>query len=191
VLNIAEVRGWPEVTIAGIVPSLNGAVAIFATDGELRFRKMPRQRCRRGRRDYDRRKMLAILTDQPIGLAIIESAEVRPEHAEENYFGVGLWSGMLTALRIRHIVLTPRWWRGRILAGTQCNEQDAFDYFSRRFGPVSRAYARRGRKPSDSAVVTACLCEYGRRVLEDERTFREQPELFAQARRQRHRKAPE
>ena len=120
------IRNDPGHAILGIDPGLDGAVAwIFPGHAEARVAPtLPASKA--GRRRFDVAAMVALLKAHPVELAILEAVSAAPVagrvQGTASMFGfgrgLGIWEGILAALAIPHLAVTPQVWKKAVLADT-------------------------------------------------------------------------
>ena len=76
--------------------------------------------------------------------------------------GLGLREGILAALAIPHVAVTPQAWKRSILAGTARDKPAAIAFAQGFFPDVSLLPTPRCRVPHDGLADAPCLAEYGR-----------------------------
>jgi crossover junction endodeoxyribonuclease RuvC len=159
----------PRAVCIGIDPGVTGGLAILdAQTGELlegmRTPILPVP----GKKEYDIGGMKDALAHNgwTVRLATIEKVGARPGDGIVGAFsfgcGTGLWLGLMSALAIPYIEVTPQRWQSKMLAGLPR-------------GPKSKASAMRAAKSlfphipvrvkADNGIADAALiAEYGRRL---------------------------
>jgi crossover junction endodeoxyribonuclease RuvC len=162
-----------ETATLGIDPGLDGGIAwIFPDRVEARVAPtLPASKS--GKRRFDVTAMVAILKANPIELAIIEAVSAAPMagrvQGTTSMFGfgrgLGLWEGILAALAIPHLAVSPQVWKKSILAGTAKDKPAAIAFAQGLFPGVSLLPTPRCRIPHDGLADALCLAEYGRRLL--------------------------
>jgi len=158
--------------ILGIDPGLDGAVAwIFPDRAEARIvPTLPAGQS--SKRRFDARAMVEYLQCYPVELAILEAVSAAPVagrvQGTTSMFsfgrGLGLWEGILAALAIPHVAVTPQVWKKSILAGTARDKPAAIAFAQGFFPDVSLLPGPRCRVPHDGLADALCLAEYGRRL---------------------------
>ena len=159
--------------ILGIDPGLDGAVAwIFPDRAEVRIAPtLPAGKS--SKRRFDVKAMVELLQAHPVDLAVIEAVSAAPVagrvQGTTSMFGfgrgLGLWEGILAALAIPHVAVTPQAWKKSILAGTAKDKPAAIAFAQGYFPAVSLLPGPRCRVPHDGLADALCLAEYGRRLL--------------------------
>ena len=156
----------------GIDPRLQGAFAVVLQDGALLYA------CRtpiiaptgKGKTDYDLPAMAALLRDwsegvNPATVAVEKVASMPHDGVAASFrfgMGYGIWLGLMAALSVPYIEVTPQRWQAKMLAGLPR-------------GPKSKASAMRAAKSlfptipvrvkADNGIADAALlAEYGRRI---------------------------
>ena len=156
--------------VMGIDPGLDGAVAWILPD-QVEVRVTPTIAAgKAGRREFDTTGMFELLTRYPIDLAVIEAVGPMPKQGVTSTFrfgvGYGLWLGLLAALKIPHVAVTPQLWKKVVLAGTAKDKAAAVQFASRRFPHVSLLPSSRSKVPHDGLADALALAEYARRLLD-------------------------
>lgn len=109
--------------IIGIDPGLTGAIAILP---EKRIVDMPTARVQSGkqiRTHYLPREMAAVLAlyREDRAHAILEKQQPMPQQGVRSVFsigeGFGIWLGILAALKIPTVIVSPQRWKKDMLAG--------------------------------------------------------------------------
>jgi crossover junction endodeoxyribonuclease RuvC len=159
--------------ILGIDPGLDGAIAwIFPDRAEARVTPLlPAGKA--GKRRFDVAAMVELLGAYPVELAILEAVSAAPVagrvQGTTSMFGfgrgVGLWEGILAALRIPHQAVPPQSWKKVVLAGTARDKPAAIAFAQARYPAVSLLPTSRCRVPHDGLADAICLAEYGRRLV--------------------------
>jgi crossover junction endodeoxyribonuclease RuvC len=159
--------------ILGIDPGLDGAVA-WILPGRAEARVVPTlPASKAGRRRFDVAGMVALLKAHPVDLAILEAVSAAPVagrvQGTTSMFGfgrgLGTWEGILAALAIPHMAVTPQIWKKAVLAGTARDKPAAIAFAQGLFPGVSLLPTPRCRVPHDGLAEALCLAEYGRRLL--------------------------
>lgn len=113
----------------GIDPGQDGAVGSVFPDGVVEIVDVPLF-VAKGKKSYDVGGMVTILRrladlarhSTGAGLTVaIEKVHSMPKQGVASSFtfgkGYGIWLGILSALEIRHVLVTPQRWQGKVLAG--------------------------------------------------------------------------
>jgi crossover junction endodeoxyribonuclease RuvC len=162
-----------ETATLGIDPGLDGGIAWIFPD-RVEVRVAPTLAASKtGKRRFDVAAMVAILKANPIELGIIEAVSAAPMagrvQGTTSMFGfgrgLGLWEGILAALAIPHLSVTPQTWKKVVLAGTAKDKPSAIAFAQGLFPGVSLLATPRSRVPHDGLADALCLAEYGRRIL--------------------------
>jgi crossover junction endodeoxyribonuclease RuvC len=156
--------------VLGIDPGLDGGVALIRPDGSIRLHATPVLHAGAGsRRNYDVAQMVALLSAEPVGLAVIEAVAARPGQGVASMlrfgYGFGLWIGLLGALAIPFERVLSQARKRAILAGTGRDKAAAIAYCARRFPAASLLATPRATRPHDGLADAICLAEWGRRLL--------------------------
>ena len=75
--------------------------------------------------------------------------------------GYGILLGILGALKISTVRVTPQAWKKAILAGTKKDKDAAIEYVNMKY-PDFELILPRCRKPHDGMADAICIAEYGR-----------------------------
>ena len=111
--------------IVGIDPGLTGGIAFISTDGTgiaVASQRTPILSVG-GKRDYDIPGMRRTLCDHPyeIKMVCIERVHTLPRDGRVGAFrfgtGYGIWLGMIGALQLPSMEVTPQRWQATMLAG--------------------------------------------------------------------------
>ena len=78
--------------------------------------------------------------------------------------GLGLWEGILAALAIPHLLVTPQVWKRAVLAGTSKDKPASIAFAQGLFPGVSPLPTPRCRVPHDGLADALCPAEHGRRL---------------------------
>jgi crossover junction endodeoxyribonuclease RuvC len=158
--------------VLGIDPGLDGAIAALNPAGEVvAARPMPVLAGRR--REIDAGWIVGWLyrieeTEGGFALAVVEKVHAMPKQGVSSSFAFGLGYGqvlgVLAALKVPVVLVTPQQWKGAILAGTAKDKAAAIAYCRRRWPEVSLV-PDRCRTPHDGLADALCLAEFARRQL--------------------------
>lgn len=159
----------------GIDPGKDGAIAVLGADGTLKFQVTPTVAVEKGRsrRTFDTSGMVAALrtihVQHAIRLAVLERVSAMPQDGPVQAFsfgeGYGIWRGILAALGIPHVLVPPKTWKAKVLAGTKQDKGAAIEWCQARFPNVSLLRTPRCSSPHDGFADAACMAEYGRRQV--------------------------
>jgi crossover junction endodeoxyribonuclease RuvC len=173
----------------GIDPGLDGAVAVILPAGAEAHVTPTIAAARGGKRRLDAAGMLVLLERHPIALAVIEAVGPMPKQGVVSTFrfgvGFGTWLGMLAALRIPHLAVTPHAWKKAILAGTTKDKGAAILWAQRRFPEVSLLATARSKVPHDGLADALAIAEFARRLQAEDRHAGAGPEGVGRQRRSR------
>ena len=107
-----------------------------------------------------------ILSYPEISLAVVEKVHSFPGQGVSSVFkfgkGYGTLLGILGALKIPTILVTPQAWKKVILAGSKKDKDAAIEYVRMKY-PDFELIMPRCRKPHDGCADAICLAEYGQR----------------------------
>ena len=116
--------------VFGIDPGLDGAIVGFTTDGDALVEgcagKTPTFKSMKAsgsRREYDVAGMRDALKGVKLGRStvFIEHSQAMPRQGVSSTwktgYGFGLWIGLLTALEIPFVVVTPQRWQAKAFVG--------------------------------------------------------------------------
>jgi hypothetical protein len=150
---------------------VRGGLALIYPDGFISMHRTPVKKYRSGRRLYLVDQMCELIEEHHIGLAAIEHSSARDGRATTNRFGLGVWTGILFANHIRCIgVFTPTW-RDELLVHGGQELDDPRACVDRLFPRRYRHRNHDSRRPSDGAVIAACLAEHASRYVQFEAEF--------------------
>lgn len=108
--------------------------------------------------------------DYPWGksVAYVEKVSAMPKQGVSSTFKFGLnvggIHGVLGALGIPMVLVTPQAWKKRVLAGTTKDKAAAIDYCRRRWPHISLLASERCRKPHDGMADALCLARFAQMV---------------------------
>ena len=106
-----------------------------------------------------------ILSYPVISLAVVEKAHTMPKQGvvSSGKFmkGYGILLGILGALKISTVRVTPQAWKKAILAGTKKDKDAAIEYVRMKH-PGFELIPPRCRKPHNGMADAICIAEYGR-----------------------------
>ena len=160
-------------SVMGIDPGLDGGVALILPGGVEAFVTPTIASGGGGKRQFDIAGMLVLLERHPIALAVIEAVGPMPKQGVVSTFrfgvGFGTWLGMLAALRIPHLAVTPHAWKKAILAGTTKDKGAAIQWAQRRFPEVSLLATARSKVPHDGLADALAMAEFARRLQAEDR----------------------
>lgn len=166
-----------DVTV-GIDPGLDGAIAILNgkvadrvtdvidTSLAVVIHDAPTFDAKTGR-SYDIQAMLGILRNcGPNTLVFLEKVHSMPDQGVASSFkfgeGFGIWQGILAALGLPHILVTPQRWKKICLADVQKNNDAAEAAHAARLYPSASALIRGPRGGLKTGRVDALLiAHYG------------------------------
>lgn len=98
-------------------------------------------------------------------IAYVEKTGARPGQGVSSMFRFGLNCGgvygLLGAMGIPHVAITPQSWKRRVLEGTTKDKAAAIDYCRRRWPNVSLLATPRSRKPHDGLADALCIGQAG------------------------------
>ena len=154
--------------VMGIDPGLDGAVAVILPAGAEVHVTPTITAAKGGKRRFDTAGMLVLLERHPIALAVIEVAGPIPKQGLVSTFrfgvGFGTWLGMLAAMRIPHLAVTPQTWKKAILAGTTKDKGACIQWAQMRFPEVSLLATARSKVSHDGLADALAMAEYARRL---------------------------
>ena len=105
-----------------------------------------------------------ILSYPKFDLAVVEKVHTMPKQGivSSGKFmkGYGTLLGILGALKIPTILVTPQAWKKVILAGTKKDKDAAIEYVRMKY-PDFNLILPRCRKPHDGLADSICVSEYG------------------------------
>jgi crossover junction endodeoxyribonuclease RuvC len=157
-----------QLAVLGIDPGLDGAVALILPDGVEAHVTPTIAAAGGGKRQFDIAGMVALLERHRVELAVIEAVGPMAKQGVVSMFrfgqGYGLWLGMLAALKIPHLAVTPRAWKKAILAGTPKDKGAAIQWAQRRYPGVSLLATARSKVPHDGLADALAMAEFARRL---------------------------
>jgi hypothetical protein len=154
--------------IVGIDPGLNGGVAWITEDGG--FEAYPTPVMKIGSKSFYwaanmPHRFRAYMEDGYDVTAYLEKAQAMPKQGVSSTFrtgeGFGLWQGILSALGISLIIVTPQRWQKKVLAGLQGSTKDRSAIAATRLFPDVSFVAEGCRKIHDGMTDAACIARYG------------------------------
>lgn len=123
----------------GIDPGLSGAIAGIKKNGELWVLKVPTFKNAKGKTKYLIGEMVNILEGENITGVALESVHAMPGQGVTSMFsmgqGLGIWQGVLTALKIPFVMVPPQTWQKAVLVG-----------FKRKAGEAKQASIKNARR---------------------------------------------
>jgi crossover junction endodeoxyribonuclease RuvC len=145
--------------IIGIDPGQKGAFALMDDGGVLISRPM----FLAGKSIDISLLAITIKTYMP-DYAVVEKVHSMPKQGVASSFkfgkSYGIVLGVLSALSIPTILVTPRAWKRKILAGTKKDKDAAIEYVRMKY-PSFNLIPKGCRKPNDGMADAICLAEYG------------------------------
>lgn len=97
-------------------------------------------------------------------VAYVEKVGAMPKQGVSSTFkfgvNVGGIHGVLGALGVPMVLVTPQSWKKRVLAGTAKDKAAAIDFCRRRWPHVSLLASERCRKPHDGMAEALCLARF-------------------------------
>ena len=155
--------------VVGIDPGLSGAVALVwpATPETVTTWDTPTVLVKVGthqRRDYDAAAMVNVLVVANPGLVILERPHAMPKSMGGSLAsfslgrGVGVWEGILAALRFRYELVSPQRWKQYFQLLGQ--PKDASRLKAARLFPSAELHL----KKHDGRAEALLLAEYGRHI---------------------------
>lgn len=104
------------------------------------------------------------LNYRDVSLAIVEKCHSMPAQGSVSTFkfgkGYGILLGIIGALAIPTMLVTPQAWKKVILAGTKKDKNAAIEYVRMKY-PTVKLIPKGCRKPHDGMADAICLAEYG------------------------------
>ena len=148
-------------TIIGIDPGMKGGLAFLDDDGVMAY-ALPMVG---GEINYS--KLISLLVD-PLDntdtyLAVIEKVHAMPKQGVSSTFKFGRQygeiRGILIALNIPMIEVTPQAWKKKVLAGQDWkgNKKASVQFCQKRWPKVSLLPKERSRVPSDGMADAICI----------------------------------
>lgn len=106
-----------------------------------------------------------ILRYRGVTLAAVEKCHSMPAQGSVSTFkfgkGYGILLGIIGALAIPTILVTPQAWKKAILAGTKKDKDAAIAYVRMKY-PAVELIPKGCRKPHDGMADSICIAEYGK-----------------------------
>jgi hypothetical protein len=159
--------------VIGIDPGKQGAIVLLGIPGSAGaiVSDTPVIPAKKGV-TYDEPAMVAILkmfdADYPGSLVCIEKVHAMPKQGVTSMFsmgeGYGLWRGMVVALGMRLLLVTPQAWMKEVLAGYGTKDKNASYTVASRLFPMAPLKGPKGGI-KDGRADALCIAEYGRRQL--------------------------
>jgi len=167
-------------TFIGIDPGKDGGVAMLTT-GVLWVHDTPTIKAGKGHR-YNTAAMADLLrAEREDCFAVLEMARAMPGQSSKTtaiqFHGIGLWEGILVALQIPHVIITPQQWRKLLIGGspgagiadktarTKALKASSFECAARLWPAQAREFCGPKGGVKDGRVEAALLAEYGRRTV--------------------------
>ena len=161
-------------TIIGVDPGLRGGIAVLEGSREPAVVPIPIVKAgKRGRDQYHVPSIVNFLRNWREATTVyIERLQPLPASIAKgviaNYNrGAALWLfiGICSALKIPHVLVSPRVWQREMFQGTPGSDtkQRSILAAQRLFPGVSLLPTERSRKPSDGLSDALLIAEYGRR----------------------------
>ena len=150
--------------IMGIDPGLSGALALIS-DGYCETWTMPIIGAKK--KELDLPDLLHIIETSAPTAAIVEKVHAMPKQGVASTFkfgvGYGQIQGILAALSIPFMLVTPQQWKKVVLVGEDWkgDKSTSIKYCKRRFPDVSLKATERCRKDHDGIADAICLAVYG------------------------------
>lgn len=98
-------------------------------------------------------------------LIVIEKVSARPGQGVVSMFSFGksygTLIGIVDALGLPYILVTPQTWKKTVLVGTKKDKNDAIDFVRRRY-PDIPLIPPRGTKPHDGIADATCMAHFAR-----------------------------
>ena len=172
-------------TFAGIDPGKDGALFVIHPAATPLCYSTPTIPGVKGKRFYDERK-IALLVRKTIDIAedshsilfVVERVHAMPGQGVTSMFsmgyGLGLWIGILAALKLSYELVTPQRWKSVMLDGTKRDKGAAVARASNLYPGVAFTTPR-GRL-LDGLADAALLAEYGRRIVSVPTTLPPEPD---------------
>lgn len=149
--------------ILGFDPGQKGGCAVLKNNGEIKAIPMPL-----AGKELDIQSIASwikdVQFDNSISLAVCEKARGMPGQGITSTCtfcrGYGILLGILGALAIPTILVTPQAWKKTILAGTKKDKDAAIAYVRMKY-PTVELVPKGCRKPHDGMADSICIAEYG------------------------------
>ncbi len=143
--------------IVGIDPGKKGALACI---GDLEDAiLMPLSG-----KDIDGRAIRDFLIKTQPDLVYIEKVHSMPKQSSQSGFtfgeAYGTVKGIVDAMEIPYVLVTPQAWKKKVLAGTKKEKQDAIEFCRRRY-PNIDLIPGRCKTPQDGIADAVCIAQFG------------------------------
>jgi crossover junction endodeoxyribonuclease RuvC len=149
-------------TIIGIDPGQKGGLA--SVGGSNEATPMPL-----AGKELDALAIANWIKEQNPDLVVIEKVHSMPKQGVSSTFkfgkGYGIAIGVVQALGIPLIFVTPQAWKGRVLAGTTKDKAAAVSYVRSKYPHLSLLATSRSKVPHDGMADAVCIAEYGRKEV--------------------------
>jgi len=162
--------------VIGVDPGKDGGFAVLSGDMEIAvLLKTPLIKGRKSRSEYDVQAIVEMvnmaLREFRCVLAVVEKCQPLPSSmggVSANFgrgLSFGLWTGILTALKIPVICPSPRTWQAEMFRDVNSDDtkQASVLVASRMWPGRSWLSSDRGKKPDHGLTDAVLLAEYGRR----------------------------
>lgn len=160
-------------TFGGIDPGMKGAFVVLNEDGHLIGRyKAPILTSAKGKDQYDTKRMVEIVSSHlPLSLVCLELVHAMPMQGTVSMFrmghGLGLWEGVLTALKVPYLMVSPQRWQKTILCDFNKDiiKQASIMYAQKFWPEESWKATERSRIPDNNLTDAACIAQYARKTF--------------------------
>jgi hypothetical protein len=161
-------------TYIGVDPGLDGGLAVVGNNSIMSawVCATPTVPAAKGRRDFDRARivtMLSAFTNRYAAIELVDAAPMRGRRqGTMGMFsfgrGYGLWLGIFEALGIPYIEVRPRAWKKVVLRGLGTDKAAAIQYV-KRFHPTTNLRATPRCRTDHTGIADAvCLADYAKQT---------------------------
>lgn len=158
----------------GIDPGLDGGITVVSSEGSIAMKTVtPTLGTKgKGKRAYDIPSMVSLLEPyQNNGCVYIESVHAMPGQGVSSMFsmgyGLGAWHGVISALKIPMVSVTPQKWQKIMFQGLPKDDTKRCSaVIASRLQPNTDWRAtERSKNPHSGLTDSFCIAEYGRITL--------------------------
>ncbi len=155
----------------GIDPGMQGAFVVIDDAGQIVVKhKVPMLVSAKGKNQYNIQRMVEIVSEHlPLQFVCLELIHSMPLQGVVSTFklgfGLGLWEGILTALKVPYTMVSPQRWQKTILCDFNRDIiKQASVMYAQKIWPQERWMAtERSRVPDNNLTDAACLAMYARK----------------------------
>jgi len=143
--------------VVGIDPGAKGGVAVLGPEPSAVIMPMMA-------RDLDGLVLSRLLRSAAPSLVVIEKSQSMPGQGVAGMFRYGMnygkILGIVEALELSYLLVTPQAWKKQVLAGTAKDKNAAISHV-RRIYPWADLTPGKKRNPHDGMADALCIAEYG------------------------------